>query len=120
MRISEVNGSGMKGEELLETIKDYAATRYDLTRLKLVDKSSQLLASLISSVAIIIVMCFFLFFLSYAVAGYLSIAIGSPFSGFLIVGGVYLILGLLLYYLRNRHLELPLSNHFVKEFLKEH
>src|SRR5215467_2983047 len=98
MRISEVNSSASKSEELFETIKEYAATRYDLTRLKLVDKSSQLLASLISFMAIVIVICFCLFFLSYAVAGYLSLAIGSPFSGFLIVGGAYLIIGLLFYY----------------------
>jgi len=79
-------------EELLETIKDYAATRYDLARLKLVDKSSEVLSSFVAFALVFVAALFFLFFISYAVAGYLSITLHNEYAGFLLsVGFIWLL-----------------------------
>lgn len=117
-RVAENEDSG--AEELLETIKDYAATRYDLARLKLVDKSSEVLASLVAFALVFVAALFFLFFVSYAVAGSLSVALHDDYAGFFIVSGFYLVVSILLFLLRSHYLESPLGNRFIKELLKNH
>jgi len=105
-------------EELFESIKDYVSTRYELTRLRLVDRSSEALAFIIGFGLVFVTLLFFLFFISYGVAIYLSQLMNVASGGFLVVGGIYLIAVIVLYYTKKQHIHNPLSNRFIKELLK--
>ena len=85
-----------KIEELTESIKKYINTRYELMILKTTEKASNIGAEALSAFLILKVASLALFILSLAVAFYISSSMGDCYSGFLIVGGVYFIITLIL------------------------
>jgi len=107
-------------EEFVATAKEYVVTRYDLIRLKAVSKSTTFLASAIVYSIAAVFGCFFLFFVSYAAAGYLSDLMENKYSGFLMIGAFYFLLAMLLLILNKKYFHHPLVDKFIREFLKEH
>lgn len=108
-----------KLESVFEHIKEYLNTRYELAVLKVSDKSSTILSSLITYVVVAIIGMFFLMFVSIGVALLISEALGSAFSGFLIVAGFYLLIAIILLVMKDRLIKMPLLNMFVKELCME-
>ncbi|HYV93768.1 MAG TPA: hypothetical protein VE978_18475 [Chitinophagales bacterium] len=108
-----------KGEELVETVKDYLNTRYDLTRLKLIHSASEILAALIGFFLLLVAGMFFLLFISWAVANYLCVITETKNAGYFIVAGFYLIVTILLVIIREKGIHIPLENRFIKQFLKK-
>jgi hypothetical protein len=102
-------------EELVGDLKDYASTRYKLSLLKAVDKTSTLGAKVWS--AYIIAMVFFLggAFIAAGAAYWLGKMTGSMIEGFLIVAGICLLKGILLILLRNSVLVKPIRDFIIKQ-----
>ncbi|MGK6350740.1 phage holin family protein [Parapedobacter sp. DT-150] len=72
--------------------KEYVDTRLKLFKLRFVERSSRLIASLIVDIVKTIFAIFVLFFFSLALGFYLSELLGSSSLGFLATGGVFLLL----------------------------
>ena|ERR1043165_976521 len=106
------------GEELVETVKDYLNTRYDLTRLKLIQSASDLMAAMVGFFLLLIAGMFFLFFISYAIANYLCEITETKNGGYFIVAGFYLVVTIVLMIIRDKGIHIPLENRFIKKFLK--
>jgi hypothetical protein len=107
-----------KLEGLTDHVKDYVNTRVELTKLRIAEKTSLILGDLI---AIGIVAMFFLFVLlfgSIAGAWALSDWIGKPYSGFLIVAGFYLLLGIIVWLARGKFIRFPIMNAIIKKLHK--
>ncbi len=81
-------------ESLFANVKEYFKERIDLIKLKLVDKASTIVSSILSFLVIFVVLIFFLFCLNVGVALYIGSLIGKTYLGFLIVAGFYAIAGL--------------------------
>jgi len=107
-----------KGEQLVESVKDYVNTRYDLTRLKIIHAASDIMANLIASFFLIVAGLFFLFFISYAVANYLCDVTETNSAGYFIVAGFYLLVAIVLLVIKKNSIHVPLENHFIRQFLK--
>ena len=107
-----------KGGELIDTVKDYVNTRYDLTRLKIIHAASDIMASIIASFFLIVTGLFFLFFISYATASYLCDVTETKSGGYFIVAGFYLVVALVLLAIKKNSIHIPLENHFIRQFLK--
>jgi hypothetical protein len=107
-----------KGEQLVETVKDYVNTRYDLTRLKIIHAASDIMANLIAYFFLIAAGLFFLFFISYAIATYLCAVTETKSGGYFIVAGFYLVVSLVLLVIKKNSVHVPLENHFIRQFLK--
>jgi len=107
-----------KGEELVETVKDYLNTRYDLTRLKLIHSAPDFMAAMIGFFLMLVAGMFFLFFISYAVANYLCVITETKNAGYFIVAGFYLIITIVLLIIREKGIHIPLENRFIRQFLK--
>lgn len=104
-------------EELFYKLKDYGDTRLDLLKLKSINKASGFLSALIGAVILaglflLVILCF-----TIAIALLLGAWLGKTYYGFFIIGGVYFILGLVLYAGRNKFIKTPVSNKLIKELL---
>ena len=108
-----------KVEELADTVKDYVNTRIESAKLNIAEKSSAVIANLVAG--LIVVSFFMLFFLfgSIALAFGLSEWIGKTWSGFLIVAGLYLLIGLVVWTARVKIIQLPIMNALIKQLFGE-
>ena len=105
----------VKAEELAEHVKEYINNRMDAVKLNTAEKSSKLLATVIASVVVAMFFITFLFFASTALAFVFSRITGALSWGFLIVGGIYLLLGVLVWLLKDRILQLPIMNALLRQ-----
>jgi hypothetical protein len=108
-----------KIEETVDNIKDYINTRYELVGLQAAEKVSGVASNIISGVLILVLMVLSVVLLSISAAWAISAAIGYKYSGFLIVGGVYLLAGVLLAVFKDKMLSRPFRNIIIKQLFKE-
>ena len=98
--------------------KEYIDTRFNLFRLKLVERSSRLIASLITDGLKGVLAIFVVFYLSLALGFYLSELLGSSALGFLATGGLFVLLIIIV-----SAFETPLDRFFmnlsIKRFLQK-
>ncbi len=104
-----------KFEEVTESVKEYINIQYELLVLKGTEKASNIFSGAISGILITIAGILTLLFLSLGVAFYLSYNFFNDFyPGFLIVGGAYLVVVLLLIGFRKSLLTKPFRNIIIK------
>ncbi len=80
--------------EIITIARSYVNARIELWKLTLLEKVSLAGAFFISSVIIVLIIAFCLLFISLAFAIWYGQRTGDFFTGFLILAGFYLILGL--------------------------
>jgi len=98
--------------------KEYIDTRFKLFKLRLVERSSRLIASLITDGVKGILAIFVIFYLSLALGFYLSELLGSSALGFLATGGIFVLLIILISAFENP-LERFFMNLSIKRFLQK-
>ena len=81
-----------RNDSLIGNLTGYLDTRIDLVRLEVQEKVSGALVGTIHGVTLAVLGIFFLIFLSVFAGLALNTALNSPFWGFGIVAGVYLVL----------------------------
>jgi hypothetical protein len=103
-------------EETQEMIEDYVGNRIQLLKLQTAEKSSKLV-SLLLTVLVMALLCFFiLLFLSITAGYFLAQKTGSLFTGFGIVAIFYVVLLVVILYLRKRFLDKYISDTVIKIF----
>lgn len=108
-----------KAEELAQHVKEYINNRMDAVKLSTAEKSSKLAATVIASVVVAMFFVTFLFFASTALAFVFSRLTGELYWGFLIVAGIYLLLGAVVWVLRERILQLPIMNALLRQLFTD-
>ncbi|MEO6134232.1 MAG: phage holin family protein [Ginsengibacter sp.] len=104
-------------EELFLKLKEYGDTRLDLFRLKAINKVSAFFSSLVTSILLLVIFFLVLICLTIGVALYIGTFLGAPYYGFFIMGGIYLIIGLVFFYSKAKLLKTPISNKLIKELM---
>jgi hypothetical protein len=99
---------------LIDKSKDYLETKIELTRLKTIDKSADVLSTVVVSVSMIFISFLLILFASIALALYL----GKMLGGFFILGGFYAIVLLLIYVKREKWIKIPIANDLISKMLK--
>jgi len=102
---------------LFEDAGDYIETKLDLLKLKAVDKSSEVISSVVSGIAILIMVSFAAVLLSIGLAFWVGELLGKTYLGFLAVAGFYLLIALLLHFFKDTWLKAPVSNIIIKKML---
>jgi hypothetical protein len=99
-----------KIESLIDKLRDYVNTRVAQLKLSVAEKISKAAALLIGF--LIAALVFFLFFVLLSVAGAIALSewLNNYWLGFLIVAGVVLIIGILLWNFREKWLQKPIMN----------
>lgn len=108
-----------KVEELADTIKEYVNTRIEAVKLNAAEKSSAVIANVVAGLIVAAVFMLFVLFSSIALAIGLGHWIGKPWAGFLIVAGLYLLIGIIVWTARVKIIQLPVMNALIKQLFGE-
>jgi phosphoglycerol transferase MdoB-like AlkP superfamily enzyme len=80
-------------ESLFERAEAYGKTSLNLLKLKAIDKSSELISTIMSWLIVVIVAALFFIILNIGIALWLGEILGKTYYGFFIVAGIYAVLG---------------------------
>ena|SRR5664279_4614367 len=103
---------------LVDQSKDFLETQIELTKLKAIDKSADVVSTAIVMVSIIFLGSLFVIFISIAFALMLGSWLGSAHYGFLIVGAIYGLLLLLIFIKKDQWIKTPIANGLINKMLK--
>lgn len=101
-------------ESLFERAADYGKTSYELVKLKLIDKTSDTVSSILPHSIVVILVASFLIFLNLGIAFWLGEIVGEIFYGFFIVAGFYGLAGFIMHFFFHKWLKKRISNHIIK------
>ncbi|MFI5153967.1 MAG: phage holin family protein [Chitinophagales bacterium] len=107
-----------KIEETMDHVKTYVNTRIAQAKLGAAEKASDMISIFIAKLMAACVLFFFVFFLSEAAAIGLGEYFGKAWLGYLMVAGIYLLLGLIIWFARERLLRIPIMNAIIARLFK--
>lgn len=105
-------------ESLFESATEYGKTSIELVKLKALDKTADIVSSLIPLSVVILLLSTFLLFLNIGVALWLGEILGKPFYGFFAVAGFYILTGLVIHFILNKRIKRLVGDLFVRRMLK--
>jgi len=106
-------------EALFKEFKDYVSLRLQITQLKYSSKTSLVTSSVLTYMLISMIVFFFVLVLTIGIALWMGNLLGEWYLGFLIMAGIYLLIGLVIFTFRNRWIRIPLNNLIIKEIFDE-
>ncbi|HNK30077.1 MAG TPA: phage holin family protein [Ferruginibacter sp.] len=108
-----------KVEEMADHVKEYVNNHISAVKLSVAEKTSALLANIIAVTIALLVFVMFVIFGSVAVAFAFAKLTGEYYWGFLIVAGIYLLIGILVWSLKERILRMPIMNAILQQLFNE-
>ncbi len=103
---------------LFDQSKDYLDTQIELTKLKAIDKSADVLSSMIVLIAMFLISFMMVLFLSIGLAMLIGKYLGAYHYGFFIVGGFFALVLTLIYLRRGKWIKTPIANGLISKLLK--
>jgi hypothetical protein len=110
---------GDKIEDLTSSLKEYVNIQYQAAVLKAAGKVSTIVSRILAALIIVLIMFLFVIFISVTAGFYLSALTGSRETGFLILAGIYLLVGLILMLFREKLIVNPIRNNLIKQIFKD-
>jgi Putative Actinobacterial Holin-X, holin superfamily III len=104
-----------KAEDLADSIKEYINLRIASIKLSTAEKTATVVANIIAGSVAAMVMLLFVVFASVALAIGLGIWLGNSWVGFLIVAGLYLLFGIIVWAARGKLIKLPVMNALIQQ-----
>ncbi|HEX5625194.1 MAG TPA: hypothetical protein VFX48_04180 [Saprospiraceae bacterium] len=104
-------------DPLLERAEAYGKVNFELYKLKLVEKSAGVVSTLVSRALAFSLFGLFILFMSAGVAWWLGDVLGKTYYGILCVAGLYLLTGLVVYYVLHRRIRTRVANALISEML---
>lgn len=106
-------------KQLVDEVQDYIKTRIDLATLTAVDKVSDGVSKAALYITLFLLSFFFLIFASTALALGIGDALENNWLGFLIVAGIYLLLCILIWSMKESWIIRPITDTIVKNFFSK-
>lgn len=114
-----LDGLLSRAHKLAGLAVDYVETKIDEVKMTTAEKTSALLANIIGAAIVSLVFLFSLLFFSIALAFVISRWIGSTYSGFFIVAGFYLLIGIIVWVGKNNFIRIPIMNKILQQLYKK-
>ena len=105
-------------ETLLEDATEYGKTSLELVKLKAVDKSSEVVSSLVTQSIILVLIVSFMLFLNLGLAFWFGEMLGQIYYGFFLVAAGYCVTGLIFYLFMHKWIKKLVCNYIIKQVLK--
>jgi hypothetical protein len=105
-------------ESLLEKATDYGKTSLELVKLKALDKTTDIVSSLIPHSVVFVLIVSFLIFLNLGLALWLGEVLGKIFYGFFVVAGFYVFIAIIIHFFMHKRLKSLVGNYFIRRVLK--
>lgn len=99
-----------KVEELALHIKAYIQTEIELIKLLFAEKLSKILSNFLAIMVLIWLLLIGILFASLSLAFLIGERLGKMSTGFIIVSLIYLLLAVVIWYLRERIIRIPILN----------
>jgi hypothetical protein len=105
-------------ESLLQSAAEYGKTSYELVKLKALDKTSDVVSTVIPHTVVIVLIASFMLLFNLGLAFWLGEILGKIFFGFFIVSGFYILTGLVLHIFFHKRLKSLIRNYIIKQAFK--
>ena len=105
-------------ETLMERAAEYGKTSFELVKLKALDKTADVVSSLIPHSIVILIILSFLLFLNLGLSLWLGEILGKTFYGFFVVAAFYGIIGIFTHFVMHKWLKKRICNSIIKQILK--
>ena len=105
-------------KSLIDKSKDYLDTKIELTKLKTIDKSADVLSTVVVMVSMLFISVLLVLFISLGLALLLGKMLGAYHYGFFVVAAFYAILLLVIYVKREKWIKTPIANELINKMLK--
>lgn len=115
--VEDIQEVKIEEPSLLERLESFAQTNIKLYQYKAIDKGTEIASSVISVVIMSIFFILGFIVLSVALAMLIGHWLGAGYYGFFIIGGLYFLIGLVVFLFRNSWIKTPLINFFSKKLL---
>ena len=106
-------------EMLFERAEDYTRTTVELAKLHAVDKTADVMSSLLSRLTVSIVIAMFAFLANIGLSLLIGELVGKLYYGFFIVSSLYLLIAIILYIFKDEWIKMPISNFMIVKMLKK-
>jgi len=103
---------------LIDQSKDYLETRIELTKLKTIEKSAEMISAGLVAAFMLIISFLLIIFVSTGVALLVGKMLGAYHYGFFIMGGFYAIVMLIIYAMKDKWIKTPITNGLIHKMLK--
>jgi len=104
-------------ESLLERTADYGKTSYDLVKLQALDKTTDIVSTVIPNSAVLLIFASSMLFLNIGAAIWLGGILGELFYGFLALAAFYCITAMVVHFFMHNFLKRLIGNYFIKKVL---
>jgi len=108
-----------KIHKLVDSAGNYIESSIDILKLQTADRISKILASVISDCLMIMVVFMCILFVSLGLAFFLADMIGSTYAGFMMTGGIYLLIGFILLMMKSNGMEKFFRNRIIQKMFDE-
>jgi hypothetical protein len=105
-------------ESLLEKASEFGKTSIELVKLKALDKTTDVVSSLVPHSIAVILISTFVLFINLGLALWLGDILGKSFYGFFVVAAFYILAGLVLHLFMHKRIKKLVGNYFIKHMLK--
>ncbi|SRR5690554_3280309 len=105
-------------ESLLESTFKYGVAELELLKLKTLNKTSDVVSSLVPNAIVFLILGLFLLFLNLGLAFWLGNILGNNFYGFFVIAAFYAIAGLIMHFFMHKWIKRKIGNYLVKQMLK--
>ena len=105
-------------ESLLEKTTEYIKSSIELAKLKALNKTADIVSTIIPHVILFIIVAAFMLFLNLGIALWLGEILGSSFYGFFVVAGFYCITGVIVHFFFYKKIKKKITNIIVQQFIK--
>ena len=105
-------------ESLYKKAKEYADINIELLKLNSIDKTADVLSSLVSRLIIFMFVVMFVLLVNIALSLYLGELLGKDYLGYAVVAAMYLVLIIVINCYRDKLIKMPLTNLVIAKLLK--
>jgi len=108
-----------KAEKLVKHIEEYIRTQLSMIKLDVAEKLSRIVSWIIAGVLVFFILLLGLIFFSLSIAHEIAHLTGQPYLGYLVVGGIYLLIAFVVWWKKKKLLQLPLLNLMIRQLFSE-
>jgi hypothetical protein len=106
-------------ESLIQKATDYGKASFELVKLKALDKTTDLISSVVPLSLVIILIFSFFMFLNIGIALWLGDIMGGVSYGFFVLAGLYMFMGIIIHFFLNKWIKRVVGNYFIRRILKD-
>jgi len=105
-------------ESLFEKTVEYGKTSFLLVKLRTLNKTSDVVSSLLAHTVVLIFALLFMLFLSLGMAIWVGEILGNTFYGFFVVAAFYGLTGIFIHLFLHKWIKKLVSDRFIEQVLK--